>query len=63
MLQEVVGGEFHLFVSPLRRPVDTRDQTGSMDPSKVSVHEGVERLRFIVGTLSEAEMPFAVLVP
>lgn len=63
MLQEVMGGELDLFVTPFGGTVLARDQAHAMDPPEVAVHEAVSSLRLVGRTLGEPQMPVGVLLP
>src|SRR5262245_61067747 len=63
VLQQVVGGELDVFVTPLRGTVDAGDQPGAVDAAEVAVHECVARLRPVGCPLGETEVPQGVIVP
>jgi hypothetical protein len=62
-LQEIVGRELDLLVSPFCGAVMARDQAGAVEVAEVSVDEGVSRLGLVWGAIGESEVPFAVLAP
>jgi hypothetical protein len=62
-LQELVGGEFDLLVSPLRSAIVASDDPGSMQASKVAIHECISAFRFVSRAFRESEMPLSILVP
>jgi hypothetical protein len=62
-LQQLVGCQLDLLVAPLGCPVVAGDQAGPVEAAEVAVDEGVPRLGLLRGSLGEAEMPLAVLVP
>jgi hypothetical protein len=53
VLQEVVGGQLDLFVTPLGSPVLTGDDAGAMDAPEVAEHERVSRLRIVRGAIGQ----------
>jgi hypothetical protein len=54
VLQQLMGGEFDLLVSPLGCAVLAGDQTHPMDAPKVPIHECVSGLGVVVGTVRES---------
>src|SRR3954468_18503590 len=62
-LQQVVGGQLHLLVPPLRRAVVAGDDPHPVHPPEVAVDERVARLGLVVRAVGEGEVPGAVLVP
>lgn len=46
-LQEIMGRELDLLVSPFCGAVMARDQAGAMEAAEVSVDEGVSRLGLV----------------
>ena len=63
VLQEIVGSEFDLFVSPLRGSVLASDQAGPMHSTKVPVDETVSGFGVLTGTFCQSEVPLGVLFP
>ena len=53
VLQEVVGGELDLLVSPLRGPVLASEQARPMDTTEVPIDEAVPGLGVTAGTVRE----------
>ena len=62
-LQELVGGELDLLVTPFRGPVMGGDQPGAVQAPEVAVDEGVARLGLVGRAIGEPEVPGRVLVP
>jgi hypothetical protein len=63
VLQELMGGELDLLVSPLGGPVLTSDQAHPMDTPKVPIDERVPGLGVVGRTRSEPQMPLGVVIP
>jgi hypothetical protein len=56
-------GQLDVFVSPLRRSVDARDETGPVQPAEVAVDERVSRLRVVRSAFGQPEVPVSVFLP
>jgi hypothetical protein len=63
LLEELMGRELDVFVSPLSGPIVARDHAHPMDTAKVPIDEGVPRLGLFGRPIREPEMSLGVLVP
>jgi hypothetical protein len=63
VLQEIMGSEFDLLVSPLRGSVLAGDQAGSVHSPEIAVDEAVPGLGVLTCTFGQSEEPFGVVFP
>jgi hypothetical protein len=63
VLQELMGGELDLLVSPLGRAVMTSDQSHPVDAPEVPIDECVSGLGVVARAVGESQMPCGVLAP
>ena len=63
VLEEIVGSEFDLLVSPLRGSVLTGDQAGPVHSTEVPVDETVPGFGVLTRTFGQSEVPLGVLFP
>lgn len=62
-LEESMGGELDVLVSPRGGAILTRDEAASMDASEVSIDERVPCLGLVGRTFGESEQPLGIFVP
>jgi hypothetical protein len=62
-LQQLVGRELDVLVTPLGSSVVTRDQAGAMDAAEIAINERVSGLGLVRRTLGQPEMPLGIFVP
>jgi hypothetical protein len=63
VLQKPVRRELYILVSPFRRPVLTRNQSGSMNSPEVAVYKGVASFCLIGRAVGKRQMPFGIFAP
>ncbi len=62
-LQQVMGGQLHVLVPPLRCPVAAGDQSHPVNPAEVTDDEGIPGLGVVGRSFRQTQMPGRVLLP